>query len=245
MILVDSRTGSKELLPLFPKGSAQLATLPYGDFSFVGNGPDGPLHIGVERKQVREVAGTISDGRLIAHQIPGLLKEYHVVYLVVEGRWRGDPRSGLLQVAHRDRWDTIQNGSRRFMAADISKFLSSIENMAGVRLRRTDDQLGTSQEILALHGWWTGKEWEDHRSHTAIQFPQPEAALFVKPSLEFMFAALLPGIGYQRAKVVVRKFESVADMVLADEKDWRAIEGIGKGIAEKVVKTIWKKRGES
>ena len=93
MILIDNRTGSKELFPLFPKGSAKLCHLPFGDFSFVGNGPDEmPLNIGIERKQIREVAGEMSAGRLVGHQVPGLLATYQVVYLIVEGRWRGIPR---------------------------------------------------------------------------------------------------------------------------------------------------------
>ena len=132
MILIDNRTGSKELFPLFPKGSAKLCHLPFGDFSFVGNGPDEmPLNIGIERKQIREVAGEMSAGRLVGHQVPGLLATYQVVYLIVEGRWRGNTQTGILQTKRRE-WEDVANGATRFMASAIRKYLTTLEMMAGM-----------------------------------------------------------------------------------------------------------------
>lgn len=245
MILVDSRTGSKELLPLFPKGMARLDTLPFGDFSFIGNGPEGlPLMIGVERKTIREIASTISDGRLVGHQIPGLLQHYAVVYLVVEGRWTGHASTGILLENTTSGAREVQNGTVRFMAADIRKFLSTLENMAGVRLRYTPSMRDTTQEVLALHSWWTNKEWEEHRAHIAIQYPPVDTIMFRKPSLMQYWAACLPGVGWKRSRAVERHFPSIIDMVLSDEKEWQKIEGIGKGVAKKVIEAInWRRNG--
>jgi ERCC4-type nuclease len=245
VILVDSRIGSKELFPLFPKGQAQLTTLPFGDFSFIGKGPEGiPVMIGIERKTIREIAGTISDGRLVGHQIPGLVKHYGVVYLVVEGVWRGHRTTGILRELHTGLWRDIQNGPVRFMANDIRKFLYTLENMAGVRLRYTPTMEDTAQEVLALHSWWTNKEWAEHRAHIAIQYPPVDILMFRKPSLMQYWAACLPGVGWKRSRAVEQHFPGIIDMVLSNESEWEKVEGIGKVTARKVVEAInWRKEG--
>jgi len=250
MILIDKRVGSGPLFYLFPKGQAQLTTLRYGDFAFTGNGPEGmPYQIGIERKQIREIASTIGDGRLMGHQIPGLVREYQVVYLVVEGRWRGDPKTGILQTQQYWRkgypsWEDVCNGTARFMANDIRKFLTTLESMAGVRLRYTEDQRGTIQEVLSLHSWWTGKEWEGHHAHLVIQGPPIERMWLRKPSVFQYMAACLPGIGWKRSGAVVAHFPTLGDMVMAGEKEWCKIEGVGKGVAKKVVEVInWRREG--
>ena len=39
-VLIDRRTGSKDLAALLPKGYAELTDLEFGDAVVVGNGPD-------------------------------------------------------------------------------------------------------------------------------------------------------------------------------------------------------------
>lgn len=249
MILVDSRIGSKELLSLFPKGSAQLATLSFADFSFIGNGPDGiPLNIGIERKQIREIASTISDGRLVGHQIPGLITTYHVVYLIVEGRWRGDPKTGILQSRKYRGWEDVQNGETRYLANSIRKFLFTQEIRWGIRLHLTENKAGTVQEVVALHEWWTEKAWEEHRSHIVAPYPLVENVRFRKPSAMEYFAACVlsqgsrPIVG-KRSKAAEEHFDSLLDMVLADDKEWCKVEGVGKEIAKRVVEVLQGRKG--
>lgn len=239
MILVDHRTGSKELLPLFPKGSARAGVLQYGDFSFMGNGPGGmPVGVGVERKQVREIAGTIMDGRLVGHQIPGLLACYHTVYLVVEGRWRANPLTGILENQRGRDWKEVEVGVRRFMATDLVKFLTTLETMAGVRVRRTEDREGTVQEILGIYSWWTGKKWEDHSAHHAIPSPHLEVVPFTKASLLQDLAFRLPGVGWKRSLEVEAHFGSIQEMFNATQEEWEEIPGVGKDTARRIVEAI-------
>lgn len=244
MIQIDSRVGSKELINLFPKGKAHLTHLTFGDFSFVGNGPGGmPLNIGIERKTIREVAGELSAGRLVGHQIPGLLATYQVVYLVVEGRWRGDPRNGILQTRGYNKrggayWADVENGATRFVASAIRKYLVTLETMAGLHLRFTEDKKGTAEEVEALHSWWVGKEWDEHRAHMAIQYPPVDIIMFRKPTVMEFMAACLPGIGWKRSKAVAAHFPSITDMLMASEKEWGQVEGIGKGIAHKITEVL-------
>lgn len=243
MITIDNRIGSKEFLPLFPPGSAKLGSLQYGDFMFVGNGPEGiPVGVGVERKQVREIAGTILDGRLVGHQLPGLLASYHTSYLVVEGRWRCG-HSGLLEEKRGKDWRTVEVGTRRFMATDLIKFLTTLELMAGIKVRKTEDKKATVVEVLGIHSWWTGKRWEDHSSHLAIPSPHLETTSFIKASLLQDLAFRLPGIGWKRSLAVEAHFGSIRGMFNAEEKEWREIEGVGKEMARRIVEAIrWERK---
>lgn len=240
MVLIDSRTGSKELLPLFPKGSAKLATLAFGDFSFIGNGPGGmPYNIGIERKQVREIAGTMMDGRLVGHQLPGLLASYQVVYLVVEGRWRGGP-SGLLEQKRGREWRMVEVGTRHFMATDLIKFLNTLVIMAGVKVIKTEDQAGTVREVMGLESWWR-KKWEDHSSHFAL--PPQEVVPFSKASLQQSIAACLPGVGWKRSLAADLHFQSIEEMMGASVGEWMEVEGVGKDTASKIVSAMkWRRR---
>ena len=72
MITVDNRTGSIELLPLFPKNTAKPGYLAFADFAFTGRGyANGlPLLIGVERKTTTDLLSSMTTGRLSGYQIP-------------------------------------------------------------------------------------------------------------------------------------------------------------------------------
>jgi excinuclease UvrABC nuclease subunit len=53
-------------------------------------------------------------------------------------------------------------------------------------------------------------------------------------------ASEISGIGWGKSKAVEDFFPSVMDMVMASEKDWRKIPGIGKEIAKIAVEEIRK-----
>jgi ERCC4-type nuclease len=111
--------------------------------------------------------------------------------------------------------------------------------MTKVRVLRTYNERETVQCIMALHTWWTSKEWGDHRSHLSLQTSPTEATL-VKPSLVRRVAAELPGVGWTRSQAVCAKFKTVVDLVMACKKDWEEIEGIGKGLSQKIMEALWK-----
>ena len=84
MILIDSRTGSGELAP-YISSPKLVCHLDFADFSFSGNGPEGGVGIGVERKGVMDLLQSMTSGRLVGHQLIGLQKEYDWTYLLVVG----------------------------------------------------------------------------------------------------------------------------------------------------------------
>lgn len=241
MILLDDRVGSKELMRFFPPGRAQLSRLQFGDAMFLGNGPEGlPIHVGIERKALSDMLCSIVDGRFAGHQLPGLLRDYHTVYLIVEGQYRADPETGVLQVPSGRGWNAASFGAKRWMYRDFDGFLTTMEMRYGVKIRRTYNQAETARCIQSLHHWFTDKTFEEHRSGCAFDYSNEPVLL--PASLLRRMAAQLKGIGWKRAQAVESHFSSVIDMVLAPVEEWRKVEMIGKKVANDVVEEIWRRK---
>ena len=113
MILVDPRAGSRELIPLLEAyGSprripVQLAAeeMPAGDFLFEGNGPYGRVRVGVERKTIPDLINSRDQGRLMGTgkspgQVHKMMEQFDYSWLLVEGIWRGNPETGLLETGN-------------------------------------------------------------------------------------------------------------------------------------------------
>ena len=234
VILLDDRTGSKELLPLFPTGSVQLTHLDYADCCFTGNGEGLPYNIGIERKAIRDLINSMVTGRLSGHQLPGLLNSYNVIYLVVEGIYRPG-NDGLIEIWGRRSWETLRLGNRTFLYQEVINFLNTICIKTGVHVWQTGTEQETVRLIMSLYHWWE-KPYEKHSSH--IKSKQVETAYLFKPTFKQIVASELDGIGIEKAKVVCAAFPTVLDMANATVGDWAKLPGVGKTIAEKAVKAF-------
>ena len=235
MIYIDNRTGSKELHHLFPRGSAELTHLEYADFMFTGHYKDGDIAVGIERKRIGDFVNSMCSGRLSGHQLVGMMNSYHYLYLVIEGMFRANPQCGLLEVWRKGGWQEYRAGKRRFMMRDIWAFMNTIQVTCGVHCYHTSTESDTAQYILALHHWWT-KEYAEHRGHL-----QPNTGTVVelsKQSVVRRVASTLDGIGWEKAKALDLRFETVAEMVQAEEKELREVDGIGKGLAGSIVRQL-------
>lgn len=235
-ILVDDRAGSKNMIRYLK--TAKLARLPYGDISFMGRGPDDrPIPVGIEIKSLSDILSCIVSGRFAAHQLPGMLSSFEVVYLIVHGVYRPDYKTGQLIVPRGGkRWTPATIGNRGFMYRELDAWLMSIELRAGVHVRRTGSEAETAFVIQDLAGWWE-KDWDKHRSHLALHDP-PDVELIRKPSLVRKVAAQLPGVGWKRSSAAAEHFGSVRRMIEADAKEWLTVDGIGKITAARVVKAV-------
>ena len=238
-ILVDERVGSKDLLE--PLRDAHLPAyemkLDFGDVAFEGNGPDGPLMVGIERKKVRDLIDSMRSGRLAGHQLIGLLHDYQVNYLVVEGSCRPGPNTGVLEVPVRGGWEPLRLGTTGFPYSELEGFLLGLENRAGVKVRWTYNRAQTVSLIQTMWTWW-GVPWDSHRSLNIVYNPAPPTVEFLKPTLERKVAVQLDGIGWEKSKQVAERFSSVAAMVGASEKEWMEIDGIGKTLAKRIVRAL-------
>lgn len=246
-IQVDDRTGSDRLgrYLLSKRQPVEFCRLPFGDVAFTGQGPEGrPISVGVEYKVVSDALQCIQDGRFAGHQLPGLLSAFEIPILLIEGITRPDPKDGLLQIRHpKGFWFQAKTGRNQFMYRDYQHWLMTLTFKAGIRIMISSDISDTAALIAAMFTWFTAKEWEDHKSHLAMAGGADlrDAAVLIKPSAVRRMAAELPGIGWTRSAEVARKFSSVIEMALADEKDWAGIAGIGPKTAKAVCATL---RGE-
>lgn len=246
MVYLDDRAGSGALWqPLRSQGlDVQLTRMDYADVAFQGNGPEGcPVQIGIEHKQVGDIVKCMHDGRFAGHQLPGLVANYGVVYLLVEGSYRANPKTGELEVpafrGTKKGWANLRTGQRGVMYRELESFLITLETKAGIKVRRTFNTHESCLFIKTLYNWWTVKAFEQHRSHLAFdESGLVDQALLVRPSLLKRVAKELPGIGWKKSAAVAAHFTSVAEMVGARSKEWQEIEGIGKTMADRIVRAV-------
>jgi len=234
MIYIDFRVGSKELATLIEPSI--LVELKSGDAMFEGNGPKGKLQIGIERKTINDLINSIQDGRLSGYQIPKMLECYQRVYLIVEGIYRGNPRTGGLEQLQGKQWRYVSRGERKFSHEALWQYLSTLEEIAGIVIRNTNSLYMTAAQIMYLYHWWS-KPFLAHRSLKRIYKRSMGYFHFHKPSLLRLFAFDLPHIDHDKSEIVEARFKTVDSMIAASEKEWAEIPGIGKIIA----KEIWNK----
>lgn len=249
---LDPRAGSGPLL----KGlrgqrlPVKVRRLHFGDMAFLGAGPDGKLvPVGVEYKKLDDLLQCIVSKRLVTHQLPGMMKDYRFSYLLIEATVRPDKDSSietfnLFKTRGRKvrELGAFEPTFSRISYSMMQKYLMTIENIGGVRVRFSscrDDTLGF---LAALYHWWQ-KPWDKHHSHLALpsyedSHPRRVEVMFRRPSVLQRVAGCLPGIGRNRAVAVATRFRSVAAMVDAKEKDWQGIEGIGEKTAKAVHRAL-------
>ena len=230
MITIDERTGSANLLPYFPSGVARLGRLGFGDACFIGNGKDGiPVMVGIERKTLPDLVGSLESGRFSGHQLPGLLSSYNVIYLIVEGMARVNREQ--VEIRRGGSWYSLG-----ISALSLDNFLNTLEVMAGVIVRQTNIAQRTAFLVYHLYQWWY-KGWDEHKSHLGFYEPRPTMSI-TKPGLVRRVAKELPGIGWGRSGPVSEHFKTVLDMAMAPPHEWEKIAGIGKGLASRVYGVI-------
>jgi ERCC4-type nuclease len=259
VIYVDTRAGSAELVPLL-KGKGLPVTptrLDYGDVSFLGLGPDGePVSVGIECKTIHDVLKCVCDGRFAGHQLPGLVQAYDQVWLLIEGEWRANSKTGILQY-HRKRgeWREASVGTRRFMASDLMTWLFTMETKGGIRVVRASDWGEAVLWLKALYGWWM-KGWDAHQSHLAFHdgtrhgapYKRDRAsrmvaslsdrALLTRPSLCRMVSAQLPGVGWMKSKAIADRYGTVQELVDAVPDDLMELDGIGPKLATGIYESL-------
>ena len=232
---IDTRAGSKDYIePLRRRGvEVDEATLPAGDMEILGNGPDGPILVGVEHKKLPDLFQCIRNGRF-ADQLRKMREYYGVSWLVLEGRMRY--RNGKLCIWRANSWK-FQQGD--VSLPEIFGYISTICQAGGILLMRTEDQSESVEWLRSLNNWWTVKKWEQHRAH--LDFYKPEQIggnPLLQPTLVQKVASMLPGLGVARAYAVSKQFDTISQMVQATALEWEAVEGIGKKGASNMVRAM-------
>lgn len=244
MILIDERTGSRELLTNIRSigTDAEIAGQLAADFQFSGCGPDGSVLVGFERKTITDLFDSMRSGRLAGRQIGTMLQTYEVCYLVVEGYWRRGRGTGLVEIRNGE-WRAAR-GNIRY--SEVVRFLASLRELGDVRVWRTADEEETSAYICEEYAWWQ-KPYAEHRTARTIYAAEPklnrkghrptvfrhEATLLEK------WIVQLPGV-QDRATEIAKYFSSPRDLADADLDRWLTIRGlrIGKKSARTIIEAI-------
>lgn len=238
MLLVDSRTGSKELLPHIRKlgEEAELAQLDAGDMCFYGNTPEGQVLVGIERKRMdsSDLLASIHTGRFSGFQQHNMIDMYPIRIMIVEGLWKASEEGHLL-VRDWKGWRPVECKGRPTMYSSVFNWLASVHFTAGTFWVRSSSPFETALQAVCLYKWFS-KDWDEHNSQGAIpQFAFPQ---FTPPTLIQKVAAQLEGVGVRKSLAASKHFESVADMVKADEREWMKAIGAGAKTARKIVQQI-------
>lgn len=200
-------------------------TLPFGDAQIVGRGPEErPVLVGVEMKKIPDLLQSLTDGRLVGHQLPGMIDSYEIAYLLIIGnplKLRGEWSFGTLM-----------------------ERLFGLENNTKLRLAWAPDVPSAAIWLSSLYRWWNGKAWESHRSHLVLRQKELEAedplGSFTNKVTRKMrvAAALVSGIGAVKARALSLHFPSVAAMMAASVEEFQTVDGIGPKLAKKLTGTI-------
>jgi ERCC4-type nuclease len=245
-MFIDPREGSASLLkPLQRLGiTAVSKRLVFGDVEFQGLGPTGLVRVGLEYKTLSDLLNAIASARFVGHQLRGLVHEYPVRYLLIEGVWTVDRTTGLLQVRARVKrngrymndWIDAGFGRRRWSYHALVEFLNGLP----VRVIRTGSPSETHHAIFGLHAWWS-KPWDKHgamkviyngvqtRSGTGDLGDEfvPMAAILTKISDTRRVFAAMPGVGWEYSAAAEDAFGSIRVAALADAASWADLRADG------------------
>lgn len=233
-------------------GSRAMAIpIPHGDVVFFAVTDDGdattPPRVCVERKRIVDMTSCIFSGRYL-HQAQGAYEAGFRLVLVVEGEYRADSKTGLLCVPVLRSGMTAKSLKPRIRRvfepiepnitySRFCQYLIEVSLFAGVLVLRSQNVTETADIIKAL---WVNFQTppSEHQSLKVFYQPPSQHPLLIKPGLVRRVSKEFDGIGWERSKDVAQRFSSVREMANAEVTDWLEVPGIGKKIAENVVRQI-------
>jgi ERCC4-type nuclease len=215
---------------------AEITRLEFGDAMIVGQGPDDePVLVGVEVKSIHDLISSMNTGRLQAHQVPGLLRDFGQPWLLWFGSVRAG-RDGRLEIRRGQGWKAFRLGSRDVPYGYLHSFLFEL-SVAGIKVAHVYDESEAAAWLACLHRWWS-KPWDKHKglrtldnSRSITLVPGMDRGVRMRATV----AAALPGVGFERAFAAASHFSSVVSMVCASTQEWEQVPGVGKVVAKAVV----------
>lgn len=238
MLYIDPREGSKDLLdPVARTGTPVRAThLEFGDCSFLGQGPSGEIPIGIEYKTVSDLLASLQDGRLLGHQLPGMLNSFEVCYLLVEGVTSADTDDAIRYLSKRGEWKKHPSSLKY---SNLVGWLNTLASCYGARVLYSSNLLTSAVTVASIYRWWQ-KPYADHGSSVVVHQPSFLRPL-ERPTRLMRVASVFPGVGGEKLHAIEAKFDNVRHMVNSPPMVWRTIEGIGPKTAAAIEKFLTEK----
>ena len=163
--------------------------------------------VGIERKSSKDFTDSIKDGRLFK-ELKNLTDNYERAILILEE-------------------DPFENSSLDENA--IYGAISSIILNLGVSIYKTKDAKETAMFLYQL------AKKEQSESNTSLKLRFDKAPIETSRLLEYVIAGI-PGVNTLRAKNLLKEFQTLQNIFLADIPDLTKIENIGKKIAQEIYK---------
>lgn len=238
MIIVDSRTGSKELLPYIRnfKVKSELSSLLFGDSCFEGNGPKGKIMVGVERKTLHDMLHCIDDSRYSAYQRPGMQAMYDQSYLLVEGLWKPHENGFLMEGFNGSSWGPCRYRSKPVLYSKLRRYLFSM-SLSNVTVLYSRDIVQTAFDMCELFHYYQ-KKWDQHTSLLETQ-KLNLPSLQGKASLVRKWAADIDDVGVKFSESAEGIFKTPLKLAQSSELDWMRVKGIGVATAQSIIRQIW------
>ncbi len=224
--------------------------LKFGDCRFWGVSEDAagaeiPISVIVERKKAGDLAACILNGRYLYQAQSAKEAGADVLVLIAElGRIRANPDDGMIDIPvwgidpttlkRKQEWKQLQPC---LSYSRLDQFLTEVDWLAGVIVKRSYDVTETASIIKALFGNFQTPPSKHGSLHNIYKAPV-DHVLLVRPGLVRRVAAEIDGIGWQRSSEVSKRFSTVRQMVEASVSDWKEVPGIGKITAEKAVSSL-------
>lgn len=211
----------------------------FGDIAFEGNGPKGPIMVGIERKRLTDMLTCIDDARYNQQRL-GMRSMYQVSYLIIEGYWRPhDPKGTLMESKDGSSWWEFKPGGRPVMYHKLRRYLFSVQQ-SGVEILYPRDLFQTAFDVCELFHYYQ-KPWSSHTSLLHKQILNIPS-LIGEPDLLRRWLAELPHIGVKKMELAARLFKTPQAVANASVLEWMAVPGIGAQSAQDIVNAIEGKR---
>lgn len=199
--------------------SAHVGICEVGDFHWIVYSDPIPTPVYVERKTVQDLLASVEDGRL--QRFTSAVRESRdtaLMCLLVEG----------------DAFYPSTYG-RPWSAERLDNLLVSAQ-LSGAVVLRTRNSQSTAERIKSFYHYTTR---EEHNSLDRVVRTEP-VGLYLDPEEKAKVAFLmgLPSVGEAKAKAVREEYDTLWDAIL-DYALWDSkVNGVGKGIVEKVRKFL-------
>jgi ERCC4-type nuclease len=211
-----------------------------GDFCFAGEGPKGPALIGIERKRIKDVLSSIRTGRL-SEQLVRMLNYYDYSFLVLEGTFRTNWHSGILEDKYGRDYSPVYVGKSTFLGLELESALTSILSATPVRYLRTRSDRETVEWLISLNHAFSSP-WDKQLSKVTAIHQQEQYATVGKASTIRRVTNSLSGLGWEKSGTLEQNYASVWDMMSTDSncpcirpaKDYEKLPGFGKVISKRV-----------
>jgi ERCC4-related helicase len=166
---------------------------------------------GIEYKKVEDFINSLVDGRLLS-QVSQIVKNFERPLLIVEGK------ENMFSI-------------RKIHPNAIRGMIAAITVDFRIPIIHTSDPNDTAETILAIAKREQEKDASDFSLHLS------KRVLSSKEQKEYIVSSL-PNVGPILAKELLNKFNSVKNVMNANEEDLQKIGKIGKVIAKKIKETM-------